>query len=58
MLFNIMFGAIVHAARQKYEQEELGVQVMQKNGVFTGSGEFPDFHHERYRIRIVCRIRD
>jgi len=31
-----MFGAIVHASRTKYEQEGLGVQVMQNNGVFYG----------------------
>ena len=36
MLFNIMFGAIVHAARTKYEQEGLGVQVLQNDGVFYG----------------------
>ena len=36
MLFNIMFGAIVHAARTKYEQEGLGVQLWQQDGVISG----------------------
>jgi hypothetical protein len=31
-----MFGAIAHAARTKYEQEVLGVQLLQHDGVFSG----------------------
>jgi hypothetical protein len=36
MLFNVMLGAIVHAARTKYEQAGLGVQILQNDGMLHG----------------------
>jgi hypothetical protein len=58
MLFNIMFGAIVHGARQKYEQEGLGVQVLQKNGVFIGRRRRPEnsptFMRENSQMIVYC----
>jgi hypothetical protein len=53
MLFNIMFGAIVHASRQKYEQEGLGVQVMENNGVFTGRRRRPE-HSPTFIMRDIA----